>query len=121
MNLYEEPAAPSNQSIWGGSFFVILYTYTYIFIYMYVYIYIYICHPIINIDTKIILDISISKPCFEPLAASSRRQAADGVGHRHERRVQRVGHAPDDLVARGTGQPEGVQHRDEAWKMWGFR
>ena len=55
-----------------------------------------------------------------PLAAASGRcQAADGIGHRHERGVQRVRHAPDDLVPGRTRQAEGVQHRDEAWIFQG--
>mmetsp|Transcript_60833 Transcript_60833/g.133264 ORF Transcript_60833/g.133264 Transcript_60833/m.133264 type:complete len:274 (+) Transcript_60833:1296-2117(+) len=37
------------------------------------------------------------------------RATRDGIGHRHQRRVQGVGHAPDGLVACGTGQQEGSQ------------
>jgi hypothetical protein len=33
--------------------------------------------------------------------------------------VQRVRHAPDDLVPGRTRQAEGVQHRDEAWIFQG--
>ena len=54
---------------------------------------------------------------FPPASlASGRREAGDGVGHGHERRVQRVRHAPDGLVPRGTSEAEGVQHGDEAWR-----
>mmetsp|Transcript_64110 Transcript_64110/g.193530 ORF Transcript_64110/g.193530 Transcript_64110/m.193530 type:complete len:503 (-) Transcript_64110:238-1746(-) len=41
--------------------------------------------------------------------AAKCRGAGDGVGHGHERRVQRVLHPPDHLVARGARQREGPQ------------
>ena len=52
-------------------------------------------------------------------ARRGRDQRADddhrgnGVGHRHQRRVQRRGHRPDDEIADEAGQHENRQDRDE--------
>ena len=51
---------------------------------------------------------------------ADQRDAGDGVGGRHQRRVQQRRNARDHLVAEKRGQHEDVERRSEPW-IHGFR